>query len=104
MKSREEFKESIYRKRDLYLAKRKRRRQAVISISWAAACFVLIFAFVFKSRPNTNPTSRDEALVGHRETTKPTYGPFVKAIKVLDRDVNLIREYKSEQKVNTLVE
>lgn len=101
MKSREEFKESIYRKRDLYLARRKQRRKVAVCVSSCAACIVLIVSLVarFVVLPENKTSDATSARVPETNADRST-----SLVKVHYVDKNVTKEYKSEEKVNTLVE
>ncbi|NLN05805.1 MAG: hypothetical protein GX166_13550 [Clostridiaceae bacterium] len=99
MKSREEFKESIYRKRDLYLARRKQRRKAAVFVSSSAACLVLIVALSARLVVPEHNTKDAGARAPQTESRSGVYKALVRLW-----DENEVKAYKSEEKVNTLVE
>lgn len=55
MKTREEFNEEVFARRDAYIKERKQRTKRIISVSASAACVVLVAVVAVAGLGNRDP-------------------------------------------------
>lgn len=59
MKTREEFNEEVFSRRDAYIKERKQRTKRIISVSASAACVVLVAVVAVAGLGNRDPKKTD---------------------------------------------
>ncbi len=105
MKSREEYLESIYKKRDIKLASRKKTISVLTSIACLVICFAAVFAFVpkkFGKKISTAETTHDKFIYTSVETTTSadsyTFPVIYQNSEIIKNENDTVSTYKPTDK------